>query len=148
MAVVAPGNCACLFCSWQGITLVSSQAVSNAKKMGWPLKEVTAGVFETEAPGGYKFYLEDKEQLKQGETYTLALLCVLKRFVSGVLELAVHLSLAFYGTGMYFYYFSVTFLLKNVKPQVYNCDVFVTNPQLLQSYRSCAEGNLGRLRSA
>ncbi|EOB06985.1 Glyoxalase domain-containing protein 4 [Anas platyrhynchos] len=48
-----------------GITLVSSQAVSNAKEMGWPLKEVTAGVFETEAPGGYKFYLEDKEQLKQ-----------------------------------------------------------------------------------
>ncbi|NXJ09807.1 GLOD4 protein, partial [Odontophorus gujanensis] len=48
-----------------GITLVSSQAVSNAKKMGWPLKEVTAGVFETEAPGGYKFYLEDKEQKKQ-----------------------------------------------------------------------------------
>lgn len=52
---------------------MSSQAVSNAKEMGWPLKEVTAGVFETEAPGGYKFYLEDKEQLKQGETYTLAL---------------------------------------------------------------------------
>lgn len=48
-----------------GITLVSSQAVSNAKKMGWPLKEVTAGVFETEAPGGYKFYLEDKEQKKK-----------------------------------------------------------------------------------
>ncbi|KAM6372915.1 glyoxalase domain-containing protein 4 isoform 1-T1 [Pluvialis apricaria] len=48
-----------------GITLVSSQAVSNAKKMGWPLKEVAAGIFETEAPGGYKFYLENKEQLKQ-----------------------------------------------------------------------------------
>ncbi|XP_074016689.1 glyoxalase domain-containing protein 4 isoform X6 [Numenius arquata] len=48
-----------------GITLVSGQAVSNAKKMGWPLKEVTTGVFETEAPGGYKFYLEDKEQVKQ-----------------------------------------------------------------------------------
>ena len=47
---------------------MSSQAVSNAKKMGWPLKEVTAGVFETEAPGGYKFYLEDKEQKKKGET--------------------------------------------------------------------------------
>ncbi|XP_059685267.1 glyoxalase domain-containing protein 4 isoform X2 [Gavia stellata] len=48
-----------------GITLVSSQAVRNAKKMGWPLKEVTTGIFEAEAPGGYKFYLEDKEQLKQ-----------------------------------------------------------------------------------
>ncbi|XP_054250171.1 glyoxalase domain-containing protein 4 isoform X6 [Indicator indicator] len=48
-----------------GITLVSSQAVSNAKKMGWPLKEIAAGVFEAEAPGGYKFYLEDREQAKQ-----------------------------------------------------------------------------------
>ncbi|NXD78499.1 GLOD4 protein, partial [Halcyon senegalensis] len=48
-----------------GITLVSSQAVSNAKKMGWPLKQVTTDVFEAEAPGGYKFYLEDKKQLKQ-----------------------------------------------------------------------------------
>ncbi|XP_065709451.1 glyoxalase domain-containing protein 4 [Patagioenas fasciata] len=48
-----------------GITLVSSRAVSNAKKLGWPLKEVTTGIFEAEAPGGYKFYLEDKEQLKQ-----------------------------------------------------------------------------------
>lgn len=74
--------------------------------------------------------------------------CVLKRSVSGVLELAVHLSLAFYETRMYLYYFSVTFLLKNVKLQVYSCDVFVTKPQLLQSHRSCAEGNLGRLRSA
>lgn len=145
MAIVAPGNCACLFCAWQGITLVSSQAVSNAKEMGWPLKEVTAGVFETEAPGGYKFYLEDKEQLKQGETHTLALLCVLKRSVSGVLELDVHLSLAFYETRMHLYYLSVTFLLKNVKLQVYSCYVFVTKPQLLLSHRSCAEGNLGRL---
>lgn len=39
--------------------------------MGWPLKEVTSGVFETEAPGGYKFYLEDKEQLKHGKIFTL-----------------------------------------------------------------------------
>ncbi|NXG59176.1 GLOD4 protein, partial [Hemiprocne comata] len=55
----------CLGNDFLGITLVSSQAVSNAKKMGWPLKEVTSGIFEAEAPGGYKFYLEDKEQLKQ-----------------------------------------------------------------------------------
>ncbi|XP_053864112.1 glyoxalase domain-containing protein 4 isoform X1 [Malaclemys terrapin pileata] len=48
-----------------GMTLLSSQAVSNARKMGWPLKEVAKGIFETEAPGGYKFYLEDKEQPKQ-----------------------------------------------------------------------------------
>lgn len=72
---------------------MSSQAVSNAKKMGWPLKEVTTGIFEAEAPGGYKFYLEDKEQLKQGETYTLALTVVQTRSMSGILEWAVHLSL-------------------------------------------------------
>ncbi|XP_025903773.1 glyoxalase domain-containing protein 4 [Nothoprocta perdicaria] len=48
-----------------GLTLVSSRAVSNAKRLGWPLSEVASGIFETEAPGGYKFYLEDKEQLKQ-----------------------------------------------------------------------------------
>lgn len=54
---------------------MSSQAVSNAKKMGWPLKEITAGVFEAEAPGGYKFYLEDKEQLKQGDIHTMAYWC-------------------------------------------------------------------------
>ncbi|CAM5104492.1 glyoxalase domain-containing protein 4 isoform X1 [Chelonia mydas] len=48
-----------------GMTLMSSQAVSNARKMGWPLKEVAKGIFETEAPGGYKFYLEDKEQPQQ-----------------------------------------------------------------------------------
>ncbi|NXP95399.1 GLOD4 protein, partial [Passerina amoena] len=56
-----------------GITLVSSQAVSNAKKMGWPLKELTSGVFETEAPGGYKFYLEDKEKLKQDPVWKVTL---------------------------------------------------------------------------
>uniref|UniRef100_U3JTD0 Glyoxalase domain containing 4 n=2 Tax=Ficedula albicollis TaxID=59894 RepID=U3JTD0_FICAL len=56
-----------------GITLVSSQAVSNAKKMGWPLKEITSGVFETEAPGGYKFYLEDKEKLKHDPVWKVTL---------------------------------------------------------------------------
>ncbi|XP_074869442.1 glyoxalase domain-containing protein 4 isoform X1 [Carettochelys insculpta] len=48
-----------------GVTLTSSQAVTNARKMGWPLREIAMGIFETEAPGGYKFYLEDKEQPKQ-----------------------------------------------------------------------------------
>uniref|UniRef100_A0A803VXZ8 Glyoxalase domain containing 4 n=1 Tax=Ficedula albicollis TaxID=59894 RepID=A0A803VXZ8_FICAL len=57
----------------RGITLVSSQAVSNAKKMGWPLKEITSGVFETEAPGGYKFYLEDKEKLKHDPVWKVTL---------------------------------------------------------------------------
>eukprot|EP00071_Canis_lupus_P045588 XP_022279145.1 glyoxalase domain-containing protein 4 isoform X2 [Canis lupus familiaris] len=44
---------------FMGITLVSSQAVCNARKLEWPLSEVTEGIFETEAPGGYKFYLQD-----------------------------------------------------------------------------------------
>uniref|UniRef100_H3AEY3 Glyoxalase domain containing 4 n=1 Tax=Latimeria chalumnae TaxID=7897 RepID=H3AEY3_LATCH len=47
-----------------GITLQSSQAISNARKLGWPLTEVTKGLFETRAPGGYKFYLIDKEPPK------------------------------------------------------------------------------------
>lgn len=85
-------NSVCPFCSPQGITLVSSQAVSNAKKLGWPLKEVTTGIFEAEAPGGYRFYLEDKEQLKQGETRTLAPVGVHERFTGGMLEWAVCLS--------------------------------------------------------
>lgn len=45
---------------FMGITLASSQAVSNARKLEWPLKKVAEGVFETEAPGGYKFYLQDR----------------------------------------------------------------------------------------
>ncbi|ERE67938.1 glyoxalase domain-containing protein 4 [Cricetulus griseus] len=35
-------------------------AISNARKLEWPLKKVAEGVFETEAPGGYKFYLQDQ----------------------------------------------------------------------------------------
>ncbi|CAI9547985.1 unnamed protein product [Staurois parvus] len=52
----------CLGNDFLGLTLQSSQAVANAKQLNWPLSEVTPGVFETEAPGGYKFYLEDKAQ--------------------------------------------------------------------------------------
>ncbi|XP_063151717.1 glyoxalase domain-containing protein 4 isoform X1 [Candoia aspera] len=48
-----------------GMTVTSSQAVHNARKLQWPLKEISAGVYETEAPGGYKFFLEDKEQPKE-----------------------------------------------------------------------------------
>ncbi|XP_059236301.1 glyoxalase domain-containing protein 4 isoform X2 [Mustela nigripes] len=44
---------------FMGITLASSQAVSNARKLEWPLNEVTEGVFEIKAPGGYKFYLQN-----------------------------------------------------------------------------------------
>lgn len=50
----------------QGITLASSQAVSNARKLEWPLSKVAEGVFETEAPGGYKFYLQDRSLPQSG----------------------------------------------------------------------------------
>uniref|UniRef100_A0A8B9JWC2 VOC domain-containing protein n=1 Tax=Astyanax mexicanus TaxID=7994 RepID=A0A8B9JWC2_ASTMX len=47
-----------------GLTLQSSQAVSNARRLGWPLTEVGEGLYLVEAPGGYRFYLLDKEQPK------------------------------------------------------------------------------------
>uniref|UniRef100_A0A8C5B391 Glyoxalase domain containing 4 n=1 Tax=Gadus morhua TaxID=8049 RepID=A0A8C5B391_GADMO len=46
---------------FQGLTLQSSQAVRNAKRLGWPLTEVEEAVYRTEAPGGYPFYLVDRE---------------------------------------------------------------------------------------
>ncbi|KAL0973210.1 hypothetical protein UPYG_G00200370 [Umbra pygmaea] len=45
-----------------GLTLQSSLAVSNAKQLGWPLTHVGEDLYLTEAPGGYRFYLVDKEQ--------------------------------------------------------------------------------------
>uniref|UniRef100_A0A4W5RAB2 Glyoxalase domain containing 4 n=1 Tax=Hucho hucho TaxID=62062 RepID=A0A4W5RAB2_9TELE len=45
-----------------GLTLQSSQAVSNAKWLGWPLTEFGKGHYLAEAPGGYRFYLVDKDQ--------------------------------------------------------------------------------------
>uniref|UniRef100_A0A671PU24 Glyoxalase domain-containing protein 4-like n=1 Tax=Sinocyclocheilus anshuiensis TaxID=1608454 RepID=A0A671PU24_9TELE len=44
-----------------GLTLQSSQAVSNAKRLNWPLTQVEESLYMTEAPGGYLFYLIDKE---------------------------------------------------------------------------------------
>ncbi|XP_077021563.1 glyoxalase domain-containing protein 4 isoform X2 [Tamandua tetradactyla] len=44
---------------FMGITLASSQAVSNARKVEWPLSEIAEDIFEIEAPGGYKFYLQN-----------------------------------------------------------------------------------------
>ncbi|XP_072248322.1 glyoxalase domain-containing protein 4 isoform X2 [Leuresthes tenuis] len=46
----------------KGLTLQSSQAVSNAKRLGWPLTEVGEALYLAQAPGGYPFYLVDKEQ--------------------------------------------------------------------------------------
>ncbi|MBN3318885.1 GLOD4 protein, partial [Atractosteus spatula] len=54
--------------SCQGLTVWSSQAVSNARRLGWPLTEVGEGTFFTEAPGGYRFYLLDKAQPEMGES--------------------------------------------------------------------------------
>ncbi|KPP78577.1 glyoxalase domain-containing protein 4-like [Scleropages formosus] len=45
-----------------GLTLQSSRAISNARRLGWPLSEVGEGVYLAEAPGGYRFYLLDEEQ--------------------------------------------------------------------------------------
>ncbi|XP_060799672.1 glyoxalase domain-containing protein 4 [Neoarius graeffei] len=50
-----------------GFTVQSSQAVSNAKKIGWPLTEVGEALYLTEAPGGYRFYLLDKDQQDSGK---------------------------------------------------------------------------------
>ena len=56
------------FLFYQGLTLQSSQAVRNAKRLGWPLTEVEEAVYRTEAPGGYPFYLVDRELPPRGES--------------------------------------------------------------------------------
>lgn len=45
-----------------GLTVQSSRAVSNARRLGWPLSDIGEGIYLAEAPGGYRFYLVDKEQ--------------------------------------------------------------------------------------
>ncbi|XP_033118917.1 glyoxalase domain-containing protein 4-like [Anneissia japonica] len=47
---------------FQGITVESSKAVENARKVDWPLKKVDDDTFIAEAPGGYKFYLVNKPE--------------------------------------------------------------------------------------
>lgn len=44
-----------------GITIQSKEIVEKVKKAEWPLIETPDGIV-IEAPGGYKFYVEDKEQ--------------------------------------------------------------------------------------
>lgn len=61
------GMLSCVF-SLQGLTVQSSMAVSNAKRLGWPLTEVGEALYLTQAPGGYPFYLVDKEQPPTGES--------------------------------------------------------------------------------
>lgn len=43
--------------------------MSNAKRLGWPLTEVGEALYLTHAPGGYPFYLVDKEQPTSGECH-------------------------------------------------------------------------------
>lgn len=62
-----------VFISRQGITLQSSNAVSNAKRLGWPLTEVGEALYLVHAPGGYPFYLVDEEQPSSGQCWDLFL---------------------------------------------------------------------------
>ncbi|XP_078491926.1 glyoxalase domain-containing protein 4-like [Ciona intestinalis] len=47
---------------FMGLTIGSSTIIENCKKNDWPVNKVTDSLYETEAPGGYKFVLEDKQQ--------------------------------------------------------------------------------------
>ncbi|NP_001085671.1 glyoxalase domain containing 4 L homeolog [Xenopus laevis] len=58
---------------FRGITIQSSQAVQHARQMKWLLSDLEDGVFEVVAPGGYKFYLEDKDQPKTDPVQKVAL---------------------------------------------------------------------------
>uniref|UniRef100_A0A4X2KPL5 Glyoxalase domain containing 4 n=1 Tax=Vombatus ursinus TaxID=29139 RepID=A0A4X2KPL5_VOMUR len=77
-----------------GLTLVSSQAVTNAKKLEWPLHEVAEGVFETEAPGGYKFYLKNHSQPPSDPVLKVTLavsdLCTSLHYWSDLLGMTVY----------------------------------------------------------
>lgn len=76
----------------KGLTLQSSQAVNNAKRLGWPLKELGGDVYVTQAPGGYPFYLVDKEHPSTGEShgsvtcqyYNLQILCQIFMIAAGM----------------------------------------------------------------
>lgn len=46
---------------YQGITIVSSEAIANAKRLNWPVTSED-GLLVVKAPGGYKFYLIDRPQ--------------------------------------------------------------------------------------
>lgn len=70
--------CDCVLVSLQGITLQSSKAVSNARRLGWPLTQVAEALYLIPAPGGYPFYLVDKEEPSSGECRDLVLFCFLR----------------------------------------------------------------------
>ncbi|KAF4523507.1 hypothetical protein B566_EDAN004578 [Ephemera danica] len=46
-----------------GMTIKSREAIQRARDLQWPIeKDTSSGLYATEAPGGYKFYLEDEPQ--------------------------------------------------------------------------------------
>ncbi|XP_002741004.1 glyoxalase domain-containing protein 4-like [Saccoglossus kowalevskii] len=60
---------------FMGITVQSSQAIQNAKRLNWPIEDAGSGKFVVEAPGGYKFYLLDQEQPVTDPVKKVALSC-------------------------------------------------------------------------
>lgn len=47
---------------FQGITVQSSESLTRARQLGWPVKQEEGQVAEVEAPGGYKFFIVDLPQ--------------------------------------------------------------------------------------
>lgn len=68
MVLVCTCMCVCVF---QGMTLQSSAAVSNAKHLNWPLTQISESLYLVQAPGGYHFYLLDEEQPTHGKCPTV-----------------------------------------------------------------------------
>lgn len=54
---------------FRGITIQNSEAIANAKRENWPMKELAGrdGVVEMEAPGGYKFFVKDQPRPEAGD---------------------------------------------------------------------------------
>lgn len=53
---------------FRGITIQSSEAIANAKREKWPIKELPeTGMVEMEAPGGYKFFVKDQPRPESGD---------------------------------------------------------------------------------
>lgn len=46
---------------FQGITIESKSAIENARQHKWPIDNVSGDLFVVEAPGGYKFFLQNNE---------------------------------------------------------------------------------------
>ena len=51
----------------QGITIESKSAIENARQHKWPIDNVSGDLFVVEAPGGYKFFLQNNETASGGK---------------------------------------------------------------------------------